>query len=176
MTSLDKLPKKYEISFENIKYPHGTMSLIYSVSPRYLIAKVSKKDNLEFSTQLSIHEKKINLKLEEKGYPVPRVENVYKIFHKDLEYFVPGLLMEDKKNFVILRSVPGMYYNYFKDFYHEILSDVENKGFFVGDTNEGNCLCNLSTKKICLIDFEEWDYEGRGKKILSPKFRYLNEN
>jgi RIO-like serine/threonine protein kinase len=169
MGIFETLPKKYEVGNDDIKYKSGNLNFIYSLEERKLLGKVSRYlEDKDFATSQAFHEEKIMKKLGEKGYSVPKYEGVFRIFEKTREGYVPGLVMEDLWKSVVLRAVPGIYYNYFKDFYEDILKSVEKDGFYYGDTNEGNCLCDLKNKKIFLIDFGEWEYFGKDEKILSP--------
>lgn len=174
---INKLPEKYEVDFNDVKYPYGAMNLIYSLKKNELVARVSKnQEDVSFTLSLTLHERDLSKKLEQKGYPVPKVYGAYNLFHKNLKTHIPGLVMEDKYDFMMLKNVPSMFYPYFNDFYEEILKNAEKEGFVVGDRNEGNFLCNLKTREGCLIDFEDWDYNGKGKKILSPKWSSFYNN
>jgi RIO-like serine/threonine protein kinase len=169
MGIFEELLNKYQIGNESIKYKSGNLNLIYSIEERKLLGKVSRYlADKDFAAKQNLHEEKIMKKLKEKGYPVPKSEGVFRIFEKNRRDYVPGLVMEDLFREVPLRAVPEIYYGYFKDFYREVLNNVERDGFSYGDVNEGNCLCDLKNKNIFLIDFGEWEYFGKDEKILSP--------
>jgi RIO-like serine/threonine protein kinase len=169
MGIFDGLPKKYEVGRDSIKYKSGNLNLIYSIEERKLLGKVSRYLlDKDFATMQAFHEERIMKKLKSKGYSVPLSEGVFGIFEKTRESYVPGLVMQDLFREVPLRAVPEIYYNYFKDYYEEVLENVEKDGFCYGDVNEGNCLCDLKNKKIFLIDFGGWEYWGKDEKILSP--------
>lgn len=169
MKGFEDLVEKYTIGMDNLKYRNGQMNLIYSVGGG-LVAKVSRYlGDLEFATELGSHEEKIARKLEKEGYLVPKIKGVFKIYDKDKGIFVPGFVNEDRKGDVVLKAVPKIYYNEFIEKKERLLENLESDGFLYGDVNEGNFLCDLNTKEIRLIDFNDWEYYSKKDKILNPR-------